>query len=80
MTTFQQFSLQPFLQEAIARIGFEKPTPIQEAMIPLILKGKSAIGQAHTGTGKSHSFLIPLVERIDSEKSHVQAVIVAPTR
>ena len=80
MTTFQQFGLKPFLEEAIERIGFTTPTPIQEAMIPLILKGKSAIGQAHTGTGKSHSFLIPIIERIDPSTPIVQAVIAAPTR
>ena len=49
-------------------------------MIPLVLKGKSAIGQAHTGTGKTHSFLIPIVEKIDASKKEVQAIITSPTR
>ncbi|HEY4565715.1 MAG TPA: DEAD/DEAH box helicase [Savagea sp.] len=80
MSQFLQFPLQPFLQEAIQRIGFTKPTAIQQAMIPIMLSGKSAIGQAHTGTGKSHSFLIPIVERVDVEKDYPQAVIAAPTR
>lgn len=49
-------------------------------MIPLVLKGKSAIGQAHTGTGKTHSFLLPIVQRIVEDKQQVQAVITSPTR
>ena len=61
-------------------LGFKEPTPIQKEMIPLVLKGKSAIGQAHTGTGKTHSFLLPIVERIEEEKQEVQAIITSPTR
>src|SRR5699024_10362925 len=49
-------------------------------IIPLIMKNTSAIGQAHTGTGKSHRFLIPLVEKIKPEKDELQTVITAPTR
>ncbi|WOV88835.1 DEAD/DEAH box helicase [Sporosarcina oncorhynchi] len=80
MSKFTDYKFKPFLREAIERLGFEEPTPIQKEMIPLILKGSNAIGQAHTGTGKSHSFLIPIVERLDEEKEELQAVITAPTR
>ncbi|MCW1927102.1 DEAD/DEAH box helicase [Bhargavaea beijingensis] len=80
MLKFTEMKLQPFLQDAIRRIGFEAPTPVQESIIPLMLAGKSAIGQAHTGTGKTHSFLIPIVERINPDADAVQAVIAAPTR
>ncbi|MFY3793071.1 DEAD/DEAH box helicase [Ureibacillus sp. MALMAid1270] len=80
MSKYSDYDLKPFLREAIAKLGFEEPTPIQKEMIPLILKGKSAIGQAHTGTGKTHSFLIPIVQRIVEEKQEVQAVITSPTR
>lgn len=80
MSKFTDYQFKPFLREAIARLGFEHPTPIQKEMIPLILKGSNAIGQAHTGTGKSHSFLIPILERLDEEKEELQAVITAPTR
>ncbi len=68
------------MQDAVAKLGFTEPTPIQKEMIPLVLKGKSAIGQAHTGTGKTHSFLLPIVQRIVEEKQEVQAVITSPTR
>lgn len=80
MSKYTDYNFQPFLQDAIAKLGFTEPTPIQKEIIPLILKGKSAIGQAHTGTGKTHSFLIPIVQRIDVSKQEVQAVITSPTR
>ena len=68
MSKFTDYQFKPFIREAIGRLGFENPTPIQKEMIPLILKGTNAIGQAHTGTGKSHSFLIPILERTDADK------------
>ncbi|MEK4230011.1 DEAD/DEAH box helicase [Solibacillus sp. FSL H8-0538] len=80
MSKYTDYNLKPFLQDAIAKLGFTEPTPIQKEMIPLVLKGKSAIGQAHTGTGKTHSFLLPIVQRINEEKQEVQAVITSPTR
>ncbi len=80
MSKFTDYQFKPFIREAIGRLGFENPTPIQKEIIPLILKGTSAIGQAHTGTGKSHSFIIPVLERTDEKIDELQAVITAPTR
>jgi ATP-dependent RNA helicase CshB len=80
MSKFTDYQFKPFIREAINKLGFESPTPIQKEIIPLILKGTNAIGQAHTGTGKSHSFLIPLLERTDEKLDQLQAVITAPTR
>lgn len=80
MSKYTDYQFKPFLQDAIAKLGFVEPTPIQKEMIPLVLKGKSAIGQAHTGTGKTHSFLLPIVQRIVESKQEVQAVITSPTR
>lgn len=80
MTKFNEYSFKPFLLEAVEKLGFAEPTQIQKEMMPHILKGNSAIGQSHTGTGKTHSFIIPIVERIDVSKQEVQAVIAAPTR
>lgn len=80
MSKFTDYQFKPFLREAIQKLGFESPTPIQKEIIPLVLKGVSAIGQAHTGTGKSHSFLIPIVERVDASTNDLQAIITAPTR
>ncbi|ANU28324.1 DEAD/DEAH box helicase [Planococcus versutus] len=80
MTKFNEYPFKPFLLEAVEKLGFAEPTQIQKEMMPHILKGNSAIGQSHTGTGKTHSFIIPIVERIDVSKQEVQAVISAPTR
>lgn len=79
MASFQQFALPDYLQEAIAQ-KFTKPTPIQERVIPAVLKDKSVIGEAGTGTGKTHAFLIPLFAKIKSDVAQVQALVVSPTR
>ncbi|WP_053367162.1 DEAD/DEAH box helicase [Bacillus sp. FJAT-27245] len=77
---FERFKLKPFLIEAVESLGFTKPTDIQEQMIPAALKGESAIGQSRTGTGKTHSYLLPILDKLDPGRQEVQAVITAPTR
>lgn len=77
---FNRFKFQPFINEAINKFGFYAPTEIQERMIPLVLKGESAIGQSQTGTGKTLAYCLPILERIDPSQQQVQAVITAPTR
>src|SRR5690554_2011871 len=80
MTTFADFGLSQPVAQAIAQMGFEEPTPIQEQAIPLILEGKDLIGQAQTGTGKTAAFGIPMIEDIDETSPDVQALVIAPTR
>lgn len=80
MGTFQNFQLQDYCYQVITELGFKKPTPIQEKVIPLVLKNKDVIGISQTGTGKTHAFLLPIINRIDTAKDSVQAVITAPTR
>ncbi|WP_077618828.1 DEAD/DEAH box helicase [Bacillus sinesaloumensis] len=77
---FERFQLQPFILEALREIKFTKPTEIQERLIPSIQRGESAIGQSQTGTGKTHAYLLPIINKIDPAKQEVQAVITAPTR
>ncbi|RAS92718.1 DEAD/DEAH box helicase [Priestia endophytica] len=79
-TKFEKFSFQPFLIEAIKDLNFYEPTEIQERIIPSLLNGESAIGQSQTGTGKTHAYLLPILNKINPHKDHVQAVIMAPTR
>ncbi|HHY72991.1 MAG TPA: DEAD/DEAH box helicase [Bacillus bacterium] len=79
-SAFSRFEFKPFLLEAIDSIGFREPTEIQERIIPSIQKGESAIGQSQTGTGKTHAYLLPVVDSIEPAKEQVQAVITAPTR
>ncbi|MFC0270028.1 DEAD/DEAH box helicase [Metabacillus herbersteinensis] len=80
-TKFNRFAFKPFIIEAITKeLKFHEPTEIQERLIPSIKKGESAIGQSQTGTGKTHAYLLPLLDKIDPSKSEVQVVITAPTR
>ncbi len=78
--TFARFQLKPFIQKAIAQLGFTEPTEIQKKLIPIIMTGKSAIGQSQTGTGKTHAFLLPIINKIKPDLHEVQAVITTPTR
>ena len=66
----------------IAQIGYEKPTPVQAGLIPLILKGFDLVGQARTGTGKTAAFAIPMLERLslDTSSRHPQGLVLVPTR
>lgn len=78
--TFAQFGLRPELIRAIAELGYEMPSPIQQKTIPLLLAGKDIIGQAQTGTGKTAAFALPLLNRINVKNTDVQALILTPTR
>lgn len=80
MQTFTDLKLSPPLMKAIEKMGFEQTTPIQAQTIPVSLQGKDIIGQAQTGTGKTAAFGIPMIEKIDMNVSHIQAIVVTPTR
>ena len=58
---FEIFNLNPNLIDAVKDLNFNKPTEIQNRIIPRIKKGTNLIGQSQTGTGKSHAFLLPLI-------------------
>ncbi|MFY4774906.1 DEAD/DEAH box helicase [Metabacillus sp. RGM 3146] len=77
---FERFGLQPFMISAVKELGFNNPTQIQERLIPSVLKGDSVIGQSQTGTGKTHAYLIPLLNKIEADLDAVQVVVTAPTR
>jgi ATP-dependent RNA helicase DeaD len=77
--TFEALGLSAQLTKALSENGFEAPFPIQEAAIPLVLEGKDVVGQAHTGTGKTAAFGLPILQRIKADHS-VQALILTPTR
>ena len=80
MITFKDLDLQPDIQLAIDKLEFTHPTEIQAASIPVVRAGKDMIGQAQTGTGKTFSFAIPIVEKIDMDNPNIQALILLPTR
>ncbi|KRM93687.1 DEAD-box ATP-dependent RNA helicase CshB [Lentilactobacillus senioris DSM 24302 = JCM 17472] len=80
MTSFNDFNLKPALLEAVADINFQTPTPVQERLIPEVLAGRDVVGQSATGSGKTHTFLLPIFNQLDSNKKAVQAVITTPSR
>ncbi|MCL2766319.1 MAG: DEAD/DEAH box helicase [Peptococcaceae bacterium] len=80
MTTFSDFGLTDKVLKSINNMGFEEATPIQEKAIPIQLQGLDLIGQAHTGTGKTAAFGIPMVEFADKITSGIQGMVLTPTR
>jgi ATP-dependent RNA helicase DeaD len=66
--------------EAVARLGFTMPTPIQERTIPALLAGRDVVGVAQTGTGKTLAFGIPMIECLDASRRGPQALVLVPTR
>lgn len=81
MEKFKNLGLSETTLEALRQKGFEQPTPIQEATIPLLLKGEvDVIGQAQTGTGKTAAFGLPIIELLSEKAKDVQAIILTPTR
>lgn len=78
--TFAQFGFKPFINAALKEIGFKEPTEVQARLIPMILKRRSVVGQSQTGSGKTHTFLLPIFQTIDPELTEVQAVITTPSR
>lgn len=80
MPKFNELNLAPWLMPAIDDLKFHEPTPVQAKVIPLILQGKSVVGQSQTGSGKTHAFLLPIFSKLDPEDQTVQAVITTPSR
>lgn len=78
--TFQTLGLNQSIIKATNKLFFKSPTNIQEKAIPEILSGNNVIGQSETGSGKTHAYLLPLLNEIDESKNEVQIVITAPTR
>ncbi|ADY85554.1 DEAD/DEAH box helicase [Lactobacillus delbrueckii] len=77
---FTDTRLRSEIRQGLAKIGFTKPTPVQEKVIPAMLKGESVIAQAATGSGKTHAYLIPILNAIDEDARYVQAIVTAPSR
>ncbi len=79
--TFSDFNFDPQLFEGLQSMGYVKPTPIQQQAIPIILQHKDLIACAQTGTGKTASYLLPVLQHISiTDKKYTKALILAPTR
>ncbi|KKU37567.1 MAG: DEAD/DEAH box helicase family protein [Candidatus Amesbacteria bacterium GW2011_GWA1_46_35] len=77
--TFSDFGFPPQLVNNIAGRNYSTLTPIQDQVIPLLLEGKDVVGLANTGTGKTASFLLPFIKKVDADRSQ-KVLIMAPTR
>ncbi|MCL4151261.1 UNVERIFIED_CONTAM: hypothetical protein GTU68_015600 [Idotea baltica] len=80
MTTFADLGLNAELVQAVEKLGYDEPTPIQEGVIPLLCAGRDVIGQAQTGTGKTAAFALPILNKMTGATGKVQALVVCPTR
>ncbi len=79
--SFKAFNLKEEIKTGLNDLKYERPTPIQQKSIPLILQGKDVLGSAQTGTGKTGAFVVPLLQKIlESQNDHTQALILSPTR
>jgi len=81
-TTFADLSLRPEILDALTRLGYEEPTPIQAQAIGPLLEGHDVLGQAETGTGKTAAFALPLLQRIPSGRTEAAplGLVLVPTR
>lgn len=77
---FEDYFLKRELLMGIFEKGFERPSPIQEESIPIALTGRDILARAKNGTGKTAAFVIPILEKVDTSKNIIQAVILVPTR
>lgn len=80
--SFDELGLSSIMMKALEKLGYKAPSPIQSQVIPWALEGYDVIGQARTGTGKTASFAIPILEQLDPlrENSKPQAIVLVPTR
>jgi len=72
--------LPEFILKAVSDLGFETPSPIQQACIPALLEGRDVLGMAQTGSGKTAAFSLPILAKIDPAAKHPQLLVMAPTR
>ncbi len=80
LPTFADLDLSAPVLKALKDVGYETPSPIQAATIPLLLTNRDVLGQAQTGTGKTAAFALPILSRIDIKQATPQALVLAPTR
>ncbi|MES2150616.1 MAG: DEAD/DEAH box helicase [Pseudomonadota bacterium] len=77
---FSDLNLSAAVLKVMKEVGYETPSPIQAATIPLLLANRDVLGQAQTGTGKTAAFALPILSRIDIKQQSPQALVLAPTR
>ena len=79
MNNFKAYKLKPYLYQALSEIHFEEPTQVQKEVIPRAMNKESLMVESATGSGKTHAFLLPILNNLDDSKM-VQVLILSPTR
>ena len=77
---FTEFKFKDYIQEALLDLNFVEATEVQEKLIPIVLAGRDLVGESKTGSGKTHTFLLPIFQKMNEDADNVQAVITAPSR
>ena len=80
MASFKAFNLSERMVSALEKLGYTSPSPVQSRIIPKALNRQSLVCQSETGSGKTHAYLIPIIDRIDTNLPRLQAIIIAPSR
>lgn len=80
MNRFSDYNINSLIIKALEEQNIVEPTEIQQKVIPLALEGKEVVAKAPTGTGKTLSYALPIIEKVDRESNKIQAIIVCPTR
>ncbi|AYZ23129.1 DEAD/DEAH box helicase [Streptococcus agalactiae] len=78
--SFKDFNFKPYIQRALDELKFVDPTDVQAKLIPVVRSGRDLVGESKTGSGKTHTFLLPIFEKLDESSNDVQVVITAPSR
>ncbi|OHR62422.1 DEAD/DEAH box helicase [Streptococcus sp. HMSC034B03] len=77
---FTEFKFKDYIQEALKDLNFVEATEVQEKLIPVVLAGRDLVGESKTGSGKTHTFLLPIFQKLNEDADSVQVVITAPSR
>ncbi|WPG04028.1 DEAD/DEAH box helicase [Streptococcus agalactiae] len=78
--SFKDFNFKPYIQRALDELKFVDPTDVQAKLIPVVRSVRDLVGESKTGSGKTHTFLLPIFEKLDESSNDVQVVITAPSR
>ncbi|MGT2929333.1 DEAD/DEAH box helicase [Streptococcus dentasini] len=78
--SFKDYNFKSYINQALEEIGFKEPTEVQTKLIPVVRSGRDLVGESKTGSGKTHTFLLPIFDKLEETASNVQAVITAPSR
>lgn len=78
--SFKDYNFKSYINQALDKMGFKEPTDVQARLIPVVRSGRDLVGESKTGSGKTHTFLLPIFEKLDEQARDVQVVITAPSR